>query len=99
MDWLLAAAAVLVVYRIVRLAFALRRRGVVAVFLDGIKRLIRAAAVIVIAFMFFWGYNYRRLPLETTLEGGTATAPTEPMLLEAVSEAVVALGSPAASRR
>ncbi len=88
MDWLLAAAAVLVVYRIVRLAFALRRRGVVAVFFDGIRRLIRAAAVIVIAFMFLWGYNYRRLPLETALEGGTATAPTEPMLIEAVSEAV-----------
>ena len=91
-DWLLAAAAVLAVYRIARLAFALRRRGVVAVFLDGIKRLLRAAAVIVIVFMFFWGYNYRRLPLETTLEGGAAAAPTEPMLLEAVSDAVVLSG-------
>ena len=38
--------------------------------------------------MLLWGLNYRRLPLETTLEGGTATTPTEAMLVQAVTEAV-----------
>jgi hypothetical protein len=88
MDILLAVAAALVLYRLARLVLALRRRGVIDVFSEGMKRLIRAVAVVALAFMLFWGFNYRRLPLETTLEGDTATKPTEAMLLEAVSESV-----------
>ena len=47
----------------------------VDVFLEGIRRLIRAGAASSSAFMLLWGFNYRRLPLETTLEGGTAARP------------------------
>ncbi len=88
MDLFLVGAAVLVLYRMARLAVAMRRRGAVNVFLEGMKRLIRAGAGIALAFMLLWGFNYRRLPLETTLEGGAAARPTEAMLVEAVSEAV-----------
>jgi hypothetical protein len=87
-DIFLVTAAALVLYRVGKLGIALRRRGVIDVLLDGMKRLIRAAAVVALAFMCFWGFNYRRLPLETTLEGGTAATLSEPMLFEAVSDAV-----------
>jgi hypothetical protein len=88
MDVFLAVAALLVLYRLARLMLAARRRGVIGVSAEGLKRLVRAVAVITLAFMFFWGFNYRRLPLETTLEDGTATKPTEAMLVQAVTEAV-----------
>jgi hypothetical protein len=88
MDILLVGATGLVVYRSARLVLAARRRGVSGAVAEGLKRLIRAASVIVVAFMLFWGLNYRRLPLETTLEGSTAARPTEAMLVEAIGEAV-----------
>jgi hypothetical protein len=86
MDGLLVGAALLVLYRIGRLIGAVRRRGVLDVSAEALKRLVRATALIALAFMFFWGFNYRRLPLETTLEGGVAARPTEAMLVDAVME-------------
>ena len=88
MDLLLVLAAALVLYRSVRLVLALRRGRVVDALLETAKRLTRATALIVVVFMVFWGLNYRRLPLETALEGHTAAASTEPMLVDAVDEAV-----------
>jgi hypothetical protein len=89
LDGLLAGAALLIVYRLVRLLGVVGRRGLGEAAAEGVKRLLRAASLVTVLFMLFWGLNYRRLPLETTLEGGAATQPTEAMLVEAVQEAAM----------
>ena len=87
-DVYLAGAALLVLYRLVRLAGAVWRRGALSAAAEGLKRLVRAAALVVLAFMALWGFNYRRLPLETALDGGQAATPNAAALEEAVTEAV-----------
>ena len=88
MDVLIPGAGLLVLFRIVRLVAAARRRGVMDATAEGLKRIARGASVVTLVFMVSWGFNYRRLPLETTLEGGTATKPTEATLVQAIVEAV-----------
>jgi hypothetical protein len=87
-DILLVGAAGLVLYRSARLVLAARRRDVIDAAAEGLRRIIRAASVMVVAFMLLWGFNYRRLPLESALAGSTAAPPTEAMLVEAIDEAV-----------
>jgi hypothetical protein len=88
LDLLLVLAAVLGLYRSLRLFVTARRGRVVDAVGEAAARLIRATAAIVVVFMLLWGLNYRRLPLETTLEGQRAATPSEPALVEAVDEAV-----------
>ncbi len=85
-DVLFAVALLLLLYRLARLVGVTRRTGVLAAAREALQRLIRSAAVVAMAFMFFWGCNYRRLPLEASI-GGVAARPTEAALVSAVSDA------------
>jgi len=62
--------------------------GVMDALWEVTKRLIRVAAVVTIVFMWFWGFNYRRLPLDTILPAGP-TNPTPQMLEATISDANV----------
>jgi hypothetical protein len=87
MDAFIVLAAGLVGYRMVRLLFVSRRHGLLAAARDGGTRLIRAVAGVAVLFMLCWGFNYRRLPLETALAGAATVRPTEALLVSAVSAA------------
>ena len=66
-DWMIAAAALLVLYRLVLLgALALAGQPGRAM-VEGAKRLVRAAGVLLLWFVVAWGLNYRRLPIEAIL--------------------------------
>jgi hypothetical protein len=71
LDLMILGALCGVVLRTSSLVVSARRRGIVSAAWEGTRRLLRAAAVVTIVFMWFWGFNYRRIPLETALGGNT----------------------------
>ncbi|ODS56189.1 MAG: hypothetical protein ABS36_07205 [Acidobacteria bacterium SCN 69-37] len=63
----------LLILVVLRLVFVWRgRRGLLPELWEGLRRLLRGVAVVVLLFMLGWGLNYRRVPLADTL---TAPAP------------------------
>jgi len=86
LDLVIAIAVLLVMYRVVRLAMVGWQRGVVAALWEGLRRLIRGVAVVAILFMFTWGCNYRRVPLDSTLSGRATTPSNVTALQLAVSD-------------
>jgi hypothetical protein len=87
MDVLIIAAVLAVLYRLAMLVVVARHVTVRAAVWQGVRRIVRAAAVLVAAFLFTWGCNYRRIPLEATLTGGARTMPSTETLETAVLEA------------
>ena len=85
LDILIVAAAILVVIRVVLLVGVVRNEGVMDALLEVSKRVIRAAAVFVIVFLFAWGFNYRRVPLASTL--GPSPTPSVAALQSAIADA------------
>ncbi len=83
LDLMIAAAVLLVLYRGMRLAMMLFTDGPFAVAWEGIRRIVRALGVALLAFTLLWGWNYRRAPLEGTL-GDRASAPETVEALQAV---------------
>jgi hypothetical protein len=67
LDVLIAAALLLVLYRTVRLLMVAFARGPFDAAWEGIRRVLRAVGVTLMAFALLWGFNYRRVPLEETL--------------------------------
>lgn len=74
LDAFIVLAALLVGHRLVRLWGTARGLGVMSALWQGVRRLIRAAAVVTLAFLVLWGLNYRRRSLEDSL--GHAAPPT-----------------------
>jgi len=68
---LIAGFLIAVIARIVRPRDG---RGRLGGLWDGVRRIVRLAAVLALLFLLLWGLNYRRLPLETTL-GGSISSP------------------------
>jgi len=68
---LIAVFLIVIVGRVVR---ARDGRGWLGGLWDGMRRVVRLAGVLALLFLLVWGFNYRRLPLETTL-GGTVSSP------------------------
>jgi hypothetical protein len=56
---------------------------------EATRRVVRAAAVITILFYWAWGFNYRRMPLETVIPGGKAPRLTVEALQAGFSDASV----------
>jgi hypothetical protein len=54
---------------------------------DLTRRLVRIASLLTLMFLWTWGLNYRRLPLETALAGNRAVEPTQEMLQNAIADA------------
>jgi hypothetical protein len=71
LDLMILGALCILVLRTSSLFVAVRKRGVISAAWEAIRRLVRAASIITIVFMWVWGFNYRRVPLETALGGNT----------------------------
>ena len=76
LDLVLIVTILAVGYRTLRLFHVARQRGVIDAIWEAFRRLLRAAAFLTILFLWAWGFNYRRLPLETVMPGGVAPQPT-----------------------
>jgi hypothetical protein len=87
LDVLLLGGIVATVFRIVRLFNVARQRGIVDAIWEGLRRVIRFAAVLAVMFFWAWGFNYRRAPLEAGLPGAKAVEPTVDLLQLAVADA------------
>lgn len=87
LDLLIAAVGLLVLFRVLRLLSGLFQRGIIDAIWESIRRVIRGVAFVAILFMWTWGCNYRRQPLEQGLPGGTAVRPSVESLAAAVSDA------------
>jgi hypothetical protein len=87
LDIILLVSVVAILYRLVRLFHVARQRGVIDALWEGFRRLVRFAGIAVLLFLWAWGFNYRRLPLETVLKGQTAVAPTVDALKVAFGDA------------
>ncbi len=80
LDGLIAITVLGILLRVVWLLRAAWSRGPLSALSEGIRRLIRTVGLVVIVFVTAWGCNYRRLPLETTLQGKPAPRPTVEVL-------------------
>jgi len=68
LDIILLVTAIAFLYRVVRLFHVARQRGLIVAIWEAFRRLVRFAAVASLLFLWAWGFNYRRLPLETALK-------------------------------
>src|SRR6188474_3137798 len=86
LDLILIAVAFAVLYRIRRLFRVLRQRGLMDALWEATRRLIRAVCVVAVLFYWAWGFNYRRMPLETVIPGGHAPQVTTDMLMSGFAD-------------
>lgn len=84
MDVLIVVAVVAVLYRLAMLVLVARHFTLWTAVWQGIRRVVRAAAVIGIVFLLAWGCNYRRVPLEALVTGGSRSMPPADVLEQAV---------------
>ena len=87
LDVILLATIVGVGYRIVRLYNVMRQRGVIDALWEALRRIVRAVSIATLLFLWAWGFNYRRLPLENALKNGVADQPTIEALAIAFGDA------------
>lgn len=87
LDVLFIVAIYFVLKNVLHFFSVMRHVGVMDALWEGVKRLARFAAVVTIVFMWFWGFNYRRLPLDTILSN--VTQPTPQMIEATISDANV----------
>jgi len=87
LDIILIGLIIGVLHRMVRLFHVTRQRGVIDALWEALRRVIRATSIIAILFLWAWGFNYRRLPLENVVPGGQAARPTVESLSLAFADA------------
>jgi hypothetical protein len=85
LDVMIAMTVLLVIYRLVRLTRVALTDDVVDAIWEGVKRVLRFSAAVVIVFVVFWGFNYRREPLELVV--GQAPPPTVQVLESTIADA------------
>jgi hypothetical protein len=85
LDLLIVVALGAAIFRLVQLARAMRKTGAARTAWEGARRLVRAAALLVLIFMLGWGLHYRRVPLEQSL--GAPPAPDVASLLAVIADA------------
>ena len=87
LDVILIVVAFAVLFRIRRLFNVLRQRGVMDALWEATRRVVRATCVFVVLFYWAWGFNYRRLPLESVMPGGKAPQVSVDMLTTGFADA------------
>lgn len=85
LDAIVIVMVLAVLFRMRRLYYVARQRGVFDAIWELARRVFRAVAIVTILFFWAWGFNYRRMPLETQLPKGTVNRPT----LESLQAAIV----------
>ena len=86
LDLILIVVTFAVLFRMFRLFRVLRQRGVMDALWEAARRLARAVCVAAVLFYWAWGFNYRRLPLETVIPGGRAPQVTTDMLVSGFAD-------------
>jgi hypothetical protein len=87
LDVLIVLGVVLVLFRIIQLARVAFSDDVVDAAWEGVKRLLRMAAVVVLAFLLLWGLNYRRVPLAAIV--GDVPPPSVALLQSVIADSNV----------
>lgn len=87
LDAIIGLTALLVLYRLWRLTFVVRERGLLAALSEAVRRAVRFASVLVVLFFVIWGFNYRRLPLGEALSVTAAEPPGVERLTVAFDDA------------
>ena len=87
LDLLLIGLLLAGLYRTRRLYSVMRQRGVMDALWEAFRRVVRFAAVAAILFTWAWGFNYRRIPLESVTPGGVAPSLSVEQLQSALSDA------------
>lgn len=82
LDVFAAGAAAIAVWRLVRLAHDGRTDGWMPACGQLVRRVLRAAGLILTVFCLFWGLNYRRAPLAASLVSAQVTAPADAVSVE-----------------
>ena len=86
LDAIIIVMTLAVLFRIRRLYYVARQRGIFDAIWEMARRVARAAAIVTILFFWAWGFNYRRLPLESQLPRGTVNRPTIENLQLAIAD-------------
>jgi hypothetical protein len=87
LDFFLIVAFYLLLRATLHLVSVARQIGIMDALWEAFRRSVRMAAIVTIVFMWCWGFNYRRVPLETVLDGGAAVTPTVEAVQAAVADA------------
>ena len=90
LDLILVVVVFAVLRRAYRLYHVARQRGLVDAAWEAIRRIVRAVAIVVILFLWAWGFNYRRLPLDTVVGGGTTRPAVDALKLAYSDSALLA---------
>jgi hypothetical protein len=85
LDAIVILLVLAVLFRLRRLFYVARQRGIFDAIWELARRVARALAIFTILFFWAWGFNYRRQPLEGQLPKGQVNRPT----LEALQLAVI----------
>ncbi|HXT69257.1 MAG TPA: DUF3810 family protein [Vicinamibacterales bacterium] len=93
LDVILIVVAFAVLFRIRRLYYVLRQRGVMDAIWEAFRRIVRAVCVLAVLFYWAWGFNYRRVPLESIIPGGKSPQVTVDMLVSGFSDSAVLAAS------
>jgi hypothetical protein len=86
-DLLIGVLLIAVLFRLQRLLHVIRERGVMDAAWEMFRRVVRATSILLLLFLWGWGCNYRRLPLERGFPGGEAVEITDDLLKGAVVDA------------
>lgn len=87
LDLLIALALVLVLFRLTKLFQVIRQRGVMDALWETFRRVVRASSLVLLLFLWGWGCNYGRLPLERAFPGGEAVQVSDDLLKGAIVDA------------
>jgi len=86
-DLLIGGALIIILFRLKRLYNVMRERGVFDALWEMFRRVVRGASIVLLLFLWGWGCNYRRLPLERGFPGGEAVQVTDDLLKSAIVDA------------
>ena len=86
LDAIAIVLVIAILFRLRRLYYVARQRGVFDAVWEMGRRVLRTVAIFVILFFWAWGFNYRRAPLETQLPKGSVNRPTVESLQSAIVE-------------
>ena len=87
LDVLILLVTIAVGWRLIRLFNVTRERGVMDALWEGFRRTVRGVSIVALLFLWGWGCNYRRMPIEKGFPDGQVQAPTADVLKGAISDA------------
>ncbi len=87
LDAIVIGMAIAILFRLRRLFYVARQRGVFDAIWEMVRRVVRTVSILIILFFWAWGFNYRRQPLDSALPKGSVNRPSIEALQTAIVEA------------